>query len=113
MREEEGCAHITGKSFIVLHQLLILLVDRQHFADSVGRRLSLDGEEREREHETTNTHPDAFRLTKIQLEVPRQTLKLLRFQGSFCLIISLLAFQYLNIMFKFNSQICLNINVHN
>lgn len=44
---EEGCAHITGKSFIVLHQLLVLLVDCQHFADPVGCRLSLDGEGRE------------------------------------------------------------------
>lgn len=45
--EEEGCAHITGQSLIVLHQLLVLLVDRQHFADPVGRRLGLDGEGRE------------------------------------------------------------------
>lgn len=43
-REEEGCAHIAGQFLIVLHQLLVLLVDRQHFADPVGRRLSLDGE---------------------------------------------------------------------
>lgn len=48
MREEEGCAHITGQFFIVLHQLLVLLVHRQHFADPVGRRLSLDVEGRER-----------------------------------------------------------------
>lgn len=59
MREDEGCAHITGQFFIVLHQLLVLLVDRQHFADPVGRRLSLDGEGRERERETTNTQPAA------------------------------------------------------
>lgn len=48
-REEEGCAHIAGQFLIVLHQLLVLLVDRQHFADPVGRRLSLDGEEGGRE----------------------------------------------------------------
>lgn len=41
---EEGCAHIAGQPFIVLHQLLVLLVDRQHFADPVGRRLGLDGD---------------------------------------------------------------------
>lgn len=55
MREEEGCAHITGKSFIVLHQLLVLLVDRQHFADPVGRRLGLDGEGRESMRPQTRT----------------------------------------------------------
>lgn len=39
-----GCAHITGQLLIVLHQLLILLVDSQHLADPVGRRLCLDDE---------------------------------------------------------------------
>lgn len=40
-----GCAHITGQPLIVLHQLLIFLVDSQHFADPVGRRLRLDDED--------------------------------------------------------------------
>lgn len=43
-RGKVGCAHITGQLLIVLHQLLILLVDSQHLADPVGRRLCLDGE---------------------------------------------------------------------
>lgn len=57
---DEGRAHITGQFLIVLHQLLILLVDRQHLADPVGCRLRLHGEdergERERQNETLCTH---------------------------------------------------------
>ncbi len=44
-RKKWGCAHITGQPLIVLHQLLILLVDSQHLADPVGRRLCLDDED--------------------------------------------------------------------
>lgn len=67
-REEEGCAHITGQFFIVLHQLLVLLVDRQYFADPVGRRLSLDGEERESVRAQTRSLAPSRR-TNAQLEV--------------------------------------------
>lgn len=60
---KEGRAHITGQFLIVLHQLLILLVHRQHLADPVGRRLRLHAEdergERERESETLRAHADA------------------------------------------------------
>ena len=37
-------AHIAGELFVVLHELFILLIDSQHFADAVGRRLRLEDE---------------------------------------------------------------------
>lgn len=42
VKEKAGLAHITGQLLIVLHQLLVLLVDGQNFADPVGRRLRLE-----------------------------------------------------------------------
>lgn len=33
--------HLTGQLLVLLHQFLILLVDGQHFADTVGSCLSL------------------------------------------------------------------------
>lgn len=35
--------HITGQFLVVLHHLLVLLVDSQHFADSICGCLSLLG----------------------------------------------------------------------
>lgn len=35
--------HITGQFLIVLHHLLVLLVDSQHFADTICSCLSLSG----------------------------------------------------------------------
>lgn len=35
------CTHITGQFLVVLHQVLVLLVDSQHFADTIGGCLSL------------------------------------------------------------------------
>lgn len=68
-REEEGCAHIAGQFLIVLHQLLVLLVDRQHFADPVGRRLSLDGEGgRESVRERTKSRHAAQTFSSAALE---------------------------------------------
>lgn len=36
-------SHLTGQLLVLLHQLLILLVDGQHLADTVGSCLSLKG----------------------------------------------------------------------
>lgn len=81
-RQEEGCAHITGQFLIVLHQLLVLLVDRQHFADPVGRRLRLDGEgggERE------SVRPQRRSLAHVELWVQEELESL----WSFCLVVGL------------------------
>lgn len=37
------CTHLAGQLLIVLHHLLILLVDSQHFADTICSCLSLSG----------------------------------------------------------------------
>ena len=42
---DRECAHITGQLLVVLHQLLILLVHRQHLADPVSCCFCLVGEE--------------------------------------------------------------------
>lgn len=34
-------SHLTGQLLVLLHQFLVLLVDGQHFADTVGSCLSL------------------------------------------------------------------------
>lgn len=41
-------AYVGGELLVVLHQVLILLVDRQHFADAVRRRLRLEEKSRGR-----------------------------------------------------------------
>lgn len=48
--------HLTGQLLILLHQLLILLVDSQNLADTIGCRLGLAGERgREREEFSSRT----------------------------------------------------------
>lgn len=58
IEEKAGRAHITGQLLIVLHQLLVLLVDRQHLADPVRRRLRLEDGRRggKREMQSTTQH---------------------------------------------------------
>lgn len=36
-----GVSHLAGQLLVLLHQFLVLLVDRQHLADAVSSRLSL------------------------------------------------------------------------
>lgn len=65
--KEAGNAHIAGQLLIVLHQLFVLLVHRQHLADPVGRRLRLNRQGEARNNVSSAVYDTPARLTEVKV----------------------------------------------